>query len=99
MKSAQVLFDAPGPRARRTILITNVVGTLLLVGVLVVTVLALADKGQLTAAKWEPFLTGDLWQYHLLPGLWATLGAAALSMVTSNVFGLLFGMGRLASNG
>ncbi len=93
-----VLFDAPGPKTRRRILIINIVGALLLAGFTVWIILALADKGQLTEAKWAPFLTGDLWRYYLLPGLWATLGAAALSMVTSNVFGLLFGMGRLASN-
>ncbi|WP_418606309.1 ABC transporter permease subunit [Georgenia sp. SUBG003] len=56
----------------------------------------LAQKGQLTAAKWNPFLTESVWADYLLVGLWNTLRAAAVSIVTANVFGLLFGLGRLS---
>ena len=93
-----VLFDAPGPRTRRNILILNVVGALLLLGLLAWVVIALAGKGQFTAQKWEPFLGASVWVDYLLPGLWATLKAAALAVVAANVFGLLLGVGRLSSN-
>lgn len=91
-----VLFDAPGPRTRRRILLVNVVGTLIVLGVLGWVIWALAGKGQLTAAKWSPFLTESVWVDYLLVGLWNTLRAAAISIVTANVFGLIFGLGRLS---
>ena len=91
-----VLFDAPGPRGRRNIRIVNIVGAVVVLGILAWVIWALADKGQLTAAKWQPFLTASIWQDYLLPGLLATLRAAALAIVASNVFGLIFGLGRLS---
>lgn len=93
-----VLFDAPGPRTRRRLLVINIVGTLVVLGILGWVVWALAGRGQLTAQKWGPFLTASPWVDYILPGLWATVRAAALAVITSNVFGLLFGIGRLSGN-
>ena len=56
----------------------------------------LADKGQLTAAKWRPFLTGDLWKTYVLPGIVGTLTAAALSIVLAGILGFALGVGRLS---
>jgi glutamate transport system permease protein len=56
----------------------------------------LADKGQLTAAKWRPFTTGDLWKTYVLPGIIGTLTAAAMSIVLALILGLLLGVGRLS---
>ncbi len=56
----------------------------------------LADKGQLTAAKWRPFTTGDLWKTYVLPGIIGTLTAAALSIVLALILGFLLGVGRLS---
>ncbi|EKF24098.1 amino ABC transporter, permease, 3-TM region, His/Glu/Gln/Arg/opine family domain protein [Mycolicibacterium hassiacum DSM 44199] len=58
----------------------------------------LADKGQLTAAKWEPFLTANLWKTYLLPGLQGTLTAAAVSIVLALVLGVALGVGRLSTH-
>ncbi|MFD1504153.1 amino acid ABC transporter permease [Georgenia yuyongxinii] len=91
-----ILFDAPGPRGRRRIMVVNIVGALVVLGVLAWVIWALAQKGQLTAAKWSPFLTASVWQDYLLVGLWNTLRAAGVSIVTANVFGLIFGLGRLS---
>ncbi|XVX21063.1 amino acid ABC transporter permease [Actinomycetota bacterium] len=96
MRSADVLFDVPGPKARRT---QNIVG-----GVLTLAATALgafviwqfAKKGQFEGAKWAPFLTGEIWQYYILPGLIGTLKAAVVSVALAAVFGLVFGMGRLS---
>ncbi|WP_043500048.1 amino acid ABC transporter permease [Georgenia sp. SUBG003] len=93
---SSVLFDAPGPRTRRRIALVNVVGAVIVLGVLAWVIWGLAQKGQLTAAKWNPFLTESVWADYLLVGLWNTLRAAAVSIVTANVFGLLFGLGRLS---
>lgn len=91
-----VLFDAPGPRTRRRIALLNVVGLLVVLGVLAWVIWGLAGRGQLASSRWNPFLTASVWQDYLLPGLWATLSAAALAIVAANVFGLVFGLGRLS---
>jgi glutamate transport system permease protein len=95
---SSVLFDAPGPRTRRRIVVVNVVGAVIVLGVLAWVIWGLAQKGQLTAAKWSPFLTESVWTNYLLVGLWNTIRAAAVSIVTANVFGLLFGLGRLSQS-
>lgn len=94
--SSSVLFDAPGPRAKvRNRIVSGVVLTVLaLVAWAVIS--RLADKGQLTAAKWRPFTTGDLWKTYVLPGIIGTLTAAAISIVLALILGLLLGVGRLS---
>ena len=58
--------------------------------------LEVAAADQFTAAKWEPFLTGDLWITYVLPGIKGTLTAAAASIVLALVLGCLLGVGRLS---
>ncbi len=97
MSAQNVLFDTPGPKARRNIMIGNVLGVLLVLALLWLAVSGLAEKGQFEAAKWTPFLEWGTWQYYLLPGLLSTLKAAAVAVVASIAFGLLFGIGRLSA--
>lgn len=94
--ASSVLFDAPGPRALvRNRIVSRV--TLAVLALLAWAVISrLAEKGQLTAAKWRPFLTGDLWRTYVLPGIIGTLTAAALSIVLALILGLLLGVGRLS---
>jgi len=93
-----VLFDAPGPKARKLHALVAVVGGLLIAGLLAVVIRGLANpaNNQLAPEKWTPFLTATAWTAYFLPGLWATLQAALISVVLSCVFGLLLGVGRLA---
>jgi glutamate transport system permease protein len=98
MSSSSVLFDAPGPRARtRNWVIT---GVTVVIALLVIWVVysKLNQKGQLTAAKWEPFLTANLWKTYILPGIQGTLAAAAVSIVLALVLGAVLGVGRLSSH-
>lgn len=96
MSGASVLFDAPGPRARiRNRLITAVTLILVLIAAWVI-YSRLETKGQLTAAKWEPFLTGNLWKTYVLPGVQGTLTAAAVSIVLAMLLGFALGVGRLS---
>ncbi|SDL78351.1 glutamate transport system permease protein [Corynebacterium mycetoides] len=93
---ATVLYDAPGPRARRRNTIYTVI-TLILLGLLAWWVVSrLAANGQLDAEKWTPFINANTWTTYILPGLWGTLKAAALSIVFALVFGVVFGLGRLS---
>lgn len=96
MSTQTVLFDVPGPRARRRILIFNILGALLVLGILAAAVTGLAAKDQFEAAKWTPFLEASTWRYTLLPGLLQTLKAAGVAVLTSVAFGLVFGFGRLS---
>lgn len=96
MSTQTVLFDAPGPKARARHRILTIVGAILAVGVLYLAVAKLADRGQLTGAKWSPFADPAAWTEYLLPGLWGTIKAALLSVLFAGIFGIIFGMGRLS---
>jgi glutamate transport system permease protein len=91
-----VLFDAPGPRARRRHAIATVIGGLAIATLLFLLIRALAAKDQFTAEKWRPFVDPVTWTSYLLPGLQATLVAAFFAIILSVVFGILLGMGRLS---
>ncbi len=95
---ATVLYDIPGPRARRFNLVLSVIFAVVLVAIAWWVISVLADKNQLTAAKWSPFLEGQNWTTYLLPGLWATLEAAALSVVIALPVGAVFGIARLSDH-
>ncbi|MEU9779333.1 amino acid ABC transporter permease [Streptomyces sp. NPDC047968] len=93
-----VLYDAPGPGAkRRNVLYT--VGFVVLLGLGCWWALAvMADKGQLDWALWEPFTQAQAWTTYLLPGLGNTLKAAALAMVIALPLGALLGIARLSDH-
>ncbi|MEO9328684.1 amino acid ABC transporter permease [Gordonia aurantiaca] len=93
-----VLYDAPGPRARARNRVTAVVFIGLLVAALVYVIAVLASNEQFTAEKWSPFVTWSTWTGYILPGLWRTLAAAAVSIVLSLVLGALLGIGRLSEH-
>jgi glutamate transport system permease protein len=96
--AGSVLFDAPGPRARARNRVFNVVTALVIALVIWVVYSKLNSKGQLTTAKWEPFLTANLWKTYILPGVQGTLIAAAVSIVMALALGFLLGVGRLSTN-
>lgn len=91
-----MLYDAPGPRARRlnTIYTFLTVIALALIGWWVLA--RLAENGQLDAEKWTPFVNANTWTTYILPGLWGTIKAAALSILLALIFGVVLGLGRLA---
>jgi glutamate transport system permease protein len=98
MSSATVLYDAPGPKARRRNRLIAVAFAVVLLAVSIYVIVALAGNGQLTNEKWKPFLEPDTWTTYLLPGLWGTLSAAVLSIVLALVLGAVLGIGRLSDH-
>ncbi|KQZ87483.1 amino acid ABC transporter permease [Phycicoccus sp. Root563] len=95
--SSNVLFDAPGPRARRRHAILSVLGAAIVVGLVYLVVRKLGDAGQLQVEQWKPFVVDrSVWRDYLLPGLLGTFKAAVLSIALAGVFGLLLGVGRLS---
>lgn len=97
---ANVLFDAPGPKAIVRHRILAVVGVLLLATVLFFVIKGLANpaNNQLTYEKWVPFIEASSWTDYLIPGLIGTLQAALISVVLAVIAGVLLGMGRLSDS-
>ncbi|MCX5424088.1 amino acid ABC transporter permease [Streptomyces sp. NBC_00078] len=93
-----VLYDAPGPRAKRRNLLLSVVFLVLLALLLWWVWQKSDDKGQLKWSLWEPFTTSEAWTTYLLPGLGNTLRAAALSMVIALPLGAFFGISRMSDH-
>ncbi|MER5966755.1 amino acid ABC transporter permease [Streptomyces sp. NPDC002057] len=96
---SSVLYDTPGPRAKRRNVLYTVV-FLAVLGLLAWWILAvMAEKNQLAADKWTPFVTDSrIWTTYLLPGLMETLKAAALSILIALPLGALLGIGRLSDH-
>lgn len=94
-----VLYDAPGPRAKARNWIYSGIFLVAAAAVAWWVLSALADKNQLDADKWSPFVTdGQVWTTFLLPGLWETLQAGAIAMVIALPLGALLGIGRLSDH-
>ncbi|MGL5859172.1 MAG: amino acid ABC transporter permease [Angustibacter sp.] len=92
------LFDVPGPRARRCHLALTVLSGFAIAGVAWWVLARLAEKEQLAADKWRPFVASEIWVEYLIPGIWGTVKAAAVAIVLALAFGVLFGIGRLSSH-
>jgi glutamate transport system permease protein len=92
-----VLYDAPGPRARRRNLLLTVVGVALLVAVVGFVVVRFAATGQFDADMWEWILYKNI-QLLLLDALLNTLRAFALAAVLALLFGAVFAAGRLSDH-
>src|SRR5215218_7611617 len=99
MTGSSVLFDAPGPRAKVRNWIATGVTVLVVALALLFVGIQLWAKDQLEWAKWEPFITPNVWENYIVPGIEGTLKAAALSIVLAGVLGGVLGVGRLSSHG
>ncbi|MFI6038305.1 amino acid ABC transporter permease [Streptomyces sp. NPDC051315] len=93
-----VLYDAPGPRAKRRNVLLSVLFFVLLALALWWIWTMMDEKNQLEWALWEPFTTSQAWTTYLLPGLGDTLKAAALSMVIALPLGAVFGIARMSDH-
>ncbi|GAA2622241.1 amino acid ABC transporter permease [Paractinoplanes durhamensis] len=98
MSTDAVLYDHPGPRARIRNRILTVVFGLALVGLLYWIYHRFDEKGQWAGSLWKPFTQSSTWTDYILPGLQGTLQAAAIAMVLSLAFGILFAVGRLSDH-
>lgn len=100
--SDTVLYDAPGPRARRRALIGTIISSVALLALAYVVIKRLADQGQFSMELWGPLIDPSnenfeaVWRLLGL-GLRATLVAAVLAIVLSLVVGTLLGVARMMS--
>jgi glutamate transport system permease protein len=92
-----VLFDQPGPRARRRILLISIISLVVIAAVVALAILRFYDSGQLAAAKWNVFTLSYVQQF-LWDGLLNTLKLTVVSGVIAVPLGVLFALLRLAQN-
>ncbi|MFF3516408.1 amino acid ABC transporter permease [Streptomyces sp. NPDC002573] len=96
---SSVLYDAPGPRAKRRNLVWTVLFAAVLAALAWWVYTSLDDKGQLQWAQWKPFFSGtEAWTTYLLPGLQNTLEAAALAVLIALPLGAVLGIARLSDH-
>ena len=90
-----VLYDLPGPKARRRNLLLGVLATAGIIALIAFVGYKVADTGQFESRKWEQFQYASV-QRELLTGLWATLKAAGIAAVLALLFGAVFASARLS---
>ena len=105
---SSVLYDVPGPKARRLSRIVSVIGVVLILGLIALLVSALAAprvavNGNVTpslldASRWDIFSDVQLW-IGLGNGVWNTLRMAVVAAVLALVIGVLFCFGRTSETG
>lgn len=100
---SSVLYDQPGPVARRRERIGSVIGALVVVAALVLAFRYAQDRGLFGADRWDVLYdppknqsAEDVWRSMIVVGLGATLRAAVVAAPLALVLGLLLAMWRTA---
>jgi glutamate transport system permease protein len=94
-----VLFDIPGPKARRLIRIGTGVGAVVVAALVAVVLLRLGGNGQLEGQRWAVLFDPNTGVPQALGrALVRTLQVAAVGMVLATVTGLLLAVGRLSDH-
>ena len=107
--STNVLFDVPGPKARRRSLIVSIIATVLLALGLVWLFFTLAaprvsandieSPGMFDPSRWDILADGRMWNAILVRGLLeGTLKMAAVAAVLALAFGIVFSFARTANS-
>ncbi|WP_448004210.1 amino acid ABC transporter permease [Agromyces bauzanensis] len=103
MSGSSVLFDAPGPKARRASLISSIVaGVLILIGLgwIALTLAAPRESGGITLpgyfdpSRWDIFADPEVWSFILTQGVWGTLSAALTASVLAIALGVVLSLLR-----
>ncbi len=108
MSSARVLFDQPGPRARRRTLVITIVSLVALAALVYWVIAAFAahstsdvpiqlSDGSSTNNKWAPLFQGPILR-KLGDALLSTLEVAGMSAVFAFPAGILLAVGRLSAH-
>lgn len=103
MSSSSVLFDAPGPKARRASLISSIVAGVLIIaglGWIGLTLAAPRESGGITLpgyfdpSRWDIFADPQVWSFIIFQGVWGTLSAALTASVLAIVLGVILSLLR-----
>ncbi len=91
-----VLFDAPGPRAKRRARIGSAIGIAVLAALIGWVIWRLNEKEQFESELWEPFTDPGI-QKAIARGFGATIRAALFAVIFALILGILLAAGRLSS--
>jgi glutamate transport system permease protein len=92
----RVLFDAPGPRARRRIVMITVLSVVVVLGVVALALKQLGDHGQLASYRWQAFTTASYLKV-IGQGLLGTLKATGMSALLAFPLGGALALMRLSA--
>ena len=92
---SSVLYDVPGPKARRVSLIGSIVGVVAIAGLLWWAISILAQQGIFEPERWAVFQIPDVWVL-IGNGIGATLTAAAVAAVIAFPLGLVLCLMRIS---
>lgn len=92
---SSVLYDVPGPKARRVSLIGSIVGVIAIAGLLWWSISILAQQGIFEPERWAVFQIPDVWVL-IGNGIGATLTAAAVAAVIAFPLGLVLCLMRIS---
>jgi glutamate transport system permease protein len=92
---SSVLYDVPGPKARRISLIGSIIGIIAIVGLLWWAISILAQQGIFEPQRWAVFQIPDVWVL-IGNGIGATLLAAAVAAVIAFPLGLVLCLMRIS---
>jgi len=103
MSGSSVLFDAPGPKARRLSLTSSIIaGVLILLGLawIALTLAAPRESGGITLpgyfdpSRWDILADPELWSFIFFQGVLGTLRAALTAAVFALILGVIFSLLR-----
>ncbi|MBW9216534.1 amino acid ABC transporter permease [Mumia sp. zg.B53] len=97
MSQSTVLYDAPGPRARRLYRTIAIVTVIALIALALLVVNTLYKNDQLEYEVWEPFVTPAYLEL-LGQGAINTLKSAVFAILGALIFGVVFGIGKLSDH-
>lgn len=92
---SSVLYDVPGPKARRISLIGSIIGVIAIAGLLWFAVATLAQQGIFEPERWAVFQIPEVWVL-IGNGIGATLTAAAVAAVIAFPLGLVLCLMRIS---
>ncbi|WP_051619965.1 amino acid ABC transporter permease [Haematomicrobium sanguinis] len=92
---ATVLYDAPGPKAKRRNLMLSILTMVIVAALAALIIWRLAEAGQFSARKWSVFTLPAAWNL-LFEGWLATLRAFVVAAIGALALGLVLAMGRLS---
>ena len=94
-QTTSVLFDVPGPRAKRRNVLIGVVGSAVIVAALGYVVYRFNETGQFSGRKWDIFAYKQP-QITILEGFLNTLKAAGIAAVLALVLGISLAAARVS---
>jgi glutamate transport system permease protein len=108
MSGAGVLFDAPGPRARRLSAILSWVSGVVLLGLVGWGIVILNTPresggiilpGMFDPSRWDILADPEFWEFVIFTGVWNTLRAAIVAAVLAIALGVLLALARSSAIG